>query len=125
KAYSFDMRTFSQLDCEIVDLSDMETFIKKSHRNSHNQESVGNDNEDRLLDANEVTNDMTLRDDNIENNDYAFKKGTGNSINGTEHWVELIQNWMNMIDDNEDISDPLEFISVDHTIHPAGYNCQM
>ncbi|CAJ0843090.1 21968_t:CDS:2 [Entrophospora sp. SA101] len=51
------MRTFSQLDCE------------KSHCNSHNQESVGDDNEDELLDANEVTNDMTLRDDNIENND--------------------------------------------------------
>nr|CAG8602851.1 13940_t:CDS:2 [Entrophospora candida] len=57
KAYTFDMRTFSQLDCE------------KSHCNSHNQESVGDDNEDELLDANEVTNDMTLRDDNIENND--------------------------------------------------------
>ena len=24
-----------------------------------------------------------------------------------------------MIDDNEDISDPLEFISVDHTTYPA------
>ncbi|CAJ0749544.1 4830_t:CDS:1, partial [Entrophospora sp. SA101] len=41
----------------------------KSHCNSHNQESVSDDNEDELLDANEVTNDMTLRDDNIENND--------------------------------------------------------
>ena len=76
---------------------------------------------------------MTLRDDNIENNDCetlecfeereeeedAFEEETDDSINRTEHWVELIQNWMNMIDDNEDISDPLEFISVNHTIHPA------
>nr|CAG8466255.1 1133_t:CDS:2 [Entrophospora candida] len=42
-----------------------------------------------------------------------FEEGTGNFINRIEHWVELIQNWINMINDNEDISDPLEFIFVD------------
>ncbi|CAJ0766910.1 8055_t:CDS:2 [Entrophospora sp. SA101] len=78
---------------------------KKSHCNSHNQESVSDDNEDELLDANE---DLDV-----------FEEGTDNSINRTEDWVELIQNWMNMIDDNEDIYDPLEFIFVDHTIHPV------
>ncbi|CAJ0926889.1 1556_t:CDS:2 [Entrophospora sp. SA101] len=40
----------------------METFIKGITLQSHNQESVGDDNEDELFDANEVTNDMTLRD---------------------------------------------------------------
>nr|CAG8529723.1 15073_t:CDS:2 [Entrophospora candida] len=66
--------------------------------------SVGDDNEDELLDANK---DLDV-----------FEEGTDNSINRIEDWVELIQNWVNMIDDNEDIYDPLEFISVDHTIHP-------
>ncbi|CAJ0862280.1 2687_t:CDS:2, partial [Entrophospora sp. SA101] len=99
----------------------METFIKGITLQSHNQESVGDDNEDELFDANEVTNDMTLRDASFEGEEDlgVFEEGTGNSINRTEHWVEFIQNWMNMIDDNKDISDPLEFISVDHTIHPA------
>nr|CAG8610000.1 474_t:CDS:2 [Entrophospora candida] len=207
KAYPFDMKTFSQLDCEVVDFWDLakgeapelsklalhlhgicinsasverlwsnmgfihskkrnrlyhekvlgmcqlrsEIFRKKKqleikkyenlYKRNHiaipiqpyNQESVDNDNEDEPLDANEVTNDMTLSDDNIENNDCetlecfeereeeedAFEEETDDSINRTEHWVELIQNWMNMIDDNEDISDPLEFIAVDRSIHPA------
>ena len=70
--------------------------------------SVDNDNEDELLDANEVTNDMTLSNDNIENNNCetlasfekdsdVFEEETDDSINRTKHWVELVQNWMDMI----------------------------
>ncbi|CAJ0826134.1 20121_t:CDS:2 [Entrophospora sp. SA101] len=37
----------------------------------------------------------------------AFEEEIDDSINRTKHWVELVQNWMDTIDDNKDISDPL------------------
>ena len=56
-----------------LEIKKYENLYKRNHIaipiQPYNQESVDNDNEDEPLDANEVTNDMTLSDDNIENND--------------------------------------------------------
>jgi hypothetical protein len=49
-----------------------------------------------------------------------------NAIHSSEEWIRIIQDWINMVekenhlDDGKKISeDPLVFISVDRTIHPA------
>ena len=41
------------------------------------------------------------------------------TIFSTEQWVRTIQNWMGMIEEESHPEDPLEFIAVDRTIHPA------
>jgi hypothetical protein len=113
-----------------------EKLYKRNHIaipiQSNNQESVDNNNDDEPLDTNDVINYMTLSDDDVENNNCelsaSFEEGENSDafqeetdiIDRTEHWVELVQNWMGMIDDDDDdISDPLEFVAVDRTIHPA------
>ncbi|CAG8764203.1 940_t:CDS:1, partial [Funneliformis caledonium] len=44
-----------------------------------------------------------------------------NTISSTEQWVRVIQNWMDMVEEEniDSESDPLDFIAVDCTIHPA------
>jgi len=43
------------------------------------------------------------------------------TISSTEQWMRVIQNWIGMVREESDPNeeDPLNFIAIDRTIHPA------
>jgi len=74
-----------------------------------------------------AVNNMILSDDDNESSSFfeieedpdSFEKDDDDSINRTEQWVQLVQNWMNMIEGEENITDTLEFTTVNNDMHPA------
>jgi hypothetical protein len=131
----------SQLRSDILrkrkraEIEKSETLYKKNHiipiqpydeisdnENSGNEEDIvgisddedGN-NENLTTPAKERSELNTLDDDEPD------------TIYSTDQWMNVIQNWINMagkesnsnISDKESSTDPLTFIAVDRTIHPA------
>ena len=71
----------------------------------------GDENDDTHVQSVEKTS-------NFENN------SVPDTISSTKQWVRVLQNWMGMareenIDSSDSDTNPLEFIAVDRTIHPA------
>jgi hypothetical protein len=92
---------------EIIDNVIISDNSDDSEDNS-NDDDIENSNNEGMNELNEETRDT------LENNDEP------DAINSTEQWVNTIQNWISMIGDENSINeDPLEFIAVDRTIHPA------
>jgi len=71
----------------------------------------------------EIINNIVFSDDEKVNESNLLDNNESDAINSTEQWANIMQNWMDMVNnenhlENENV-DPLEFVAVDRTIHPA------
>lgn len=110
-----------------------EKLYKQNHIATPIQPHETSDSEDS--ECSEIEDDdIQVSDDGDENDDTHIQsvEKTSNfennsdpdTISSTEQWVRVLQNWMGMareenIDSSDSDTNPLEFIAVDRTIHPA------
>ncbi|GBC08965.1 hypothetical protein RclHR1_08510001, partial [Rhizophagus clarus] len=111
---------------KVLGMSQLRTLIQP-HKTSDSEDNEYSDVEDS-----EVEKDDIIQVSDEENEDDAHTQPVGetsysendDTINSTEQWVRIIQNWMGMVgEENIDHSGSNEmgpdFIAVDHTIHLA------
>ena len=98
----------------------------KPHDQITDNENSENEEDIMTISDDEKNNDNTSVKENFELN--ILEDDESDTIYSTERWVHIIQNWMNMAREEEEIDlnnnnerniDPLTFIAVDRTIHPA------
>jgi len=83
---------------------------------------IEDDDDDDIIQVSDEGEDTHTQP--IEEESYFENENESDTINSTEQWVRIIQNWMGMVgEENIDHSDSDEaspdFIAVDRTIHPA------
>jgi hypothetical protein len=94
-----------------------ETSDSENSENSEYSE-IEDDDIIQVSDEDDTHTQPIERASNFEN------KNESDTISSTEQWVRVIQNWIDMvgeenIDDSDSDASPSEFIAVDRTIHPA------
>lgn len=64
---------------------------------------------------------MIISDDEETTIDLSEENNESDEIGSTERWSRVIQNWIDMIGEENysNTEEPLEFMAVDRTIHPA------
>ena len=100
---------------------------KKLYRRNHIATPIQpyNENDNDECEASDITisDDEGILQNQEKEEESDLENDKSDIISSTEKWVHLIKNWMDMVGEenysDNNMIDPLEFVAVDHTIHPA------